>query len=137
MGRFALKQMIGKNAVELNLPPAYSRLHPIFNVSLLMPFVGFDEIIPDFSFSSHNDFPQNFVDWASMTFVVDYCCLYPRLHKYLIRGNDASNLNDEWRLLTTIPPNIDPFLQHFHHSTPTYAAGPSQEVWEQRARTLV
>lgn len=31
--------MVGRNAVRLQLGQAYSRLHPVFNVSLVSPYV--------------------------------------------------------------------------------------------------
>lgn len=131
LGPFVVKRMVGKNAVELQLTPTYSRLHPVFNVSLLMPFIGSNEDVKDQDTPVQDTFPDNFVDWASMQYVVDYRCLQPGIHEYLIRGNDVSGLNDEWNLLTTLSPNLDSFLKQFHRATSRY--GPSEEVWQQRA----
>lgn len=39
-GPFPVIQMIGKNAAELRLPAENSILHPVFHVSLLMPYFG-------------------------------------------------------------------------------------------------
>lgn len=89
-----VKHMTGNHSVELQLPPVYSQLHPVFNVSLLMMYLGPDVVTPDHGQHPQNDFPQHFVDWASMTFVVDYRCLQPGLHEYLIQRNDISGLND-------------------------------------------
>lgn len=127
--------MVGKNAVELHLPTTYSRLHPVFNVSLLMPFLSSDKFIPDQPPPLHDDFPQNFVDWASLQFIMDYRCLQPGLHEYLIRGNDMTGLNDEWNLLTTLSPDLDSFLRQFHQATA--GSGPSDEVWRQRSLVMV
>jgi hypothetical protein len=38
VGPFKILRMIGSNAAELQLPVAYSRLHPVFHVSLLQPY---------------------------------------------------------------------------------------------------
>lgn len=38
LGPFSVVRMVGRNAAKLSLPKSYSRLHPVFNVSLLMPF---------------------------------------------------------------------------------------------------
>lgn len=42
LGPFLVKRMIVKNAAKLELTTAYSRLHPVFNVSLLMPYIKED-----------------------------------------------------------------------------------------------
>lgn len=125
--------MIGKNAVELELTPAYSRLHPVFNVSLLMPYLPSDTSPPPQILDPVKDFPQNFVDWASTAFILAYRCLQPGVHEYLIRGQDPSALNDEWRLLTMLSPDLDPFSKQFHLSTPSRGSGPSDVIWQQRS----
>lgn len=103
LGPFLVKRMVGKNAVELELPSQYSRLHPVFNVSFLMPYVGINPSPPTQRLAQFDTFPHNFVDWASTAFILDYCCLQPNSHEYLIRGHDPSSLNDEWHALTTLP----------------------------------
>lgn len=129
--------MVGKNAAELELTAAYSCLHPVFNVSLLMPYTG-DRT------SSFADPPLlqdnlllQFVDWASVTYVLDYRCLTTGVHEYLLRGQDSSALNDEWKLLTTLSPHLDIFLRQFHQSTPSRGPGPTNDIWRNRADLLV
>lgn len=38
IGPFTVDRMIGSNAVKLLLPPAYKRLHPVFNLSLISKY---------------------------------------------------------------------------------------------------
>jgi hypothetical protein len=38
LGPFTIVKRVGKLAYQLDLPPAMSRLHPVFNVSLLEPW---------------------------------------------------------------------------------------------------
>ncbi len=38
IGPFKIEKMAGKNAAKLELPAEYSRLHPVFHVSLLKPY---------------------------------------------------------------------------------------------------
>jgi hypothetical protein len=45
IGPFKVKKMIGKNAVELALDKDYPKLHPVFNVSLIVPYVGPNELM--------------------------------------------------------------------------------------------
>lgn len=104
LGPFRVKRMVGKNAAELELPRNFSRLHPVFNVSLLMPYVGTDYTTKETSTVLNEDWQKNFVDWASTAFILDYRCLQPDVHEYLIRGHENTNINDEWHLLTTLSP---------------------------------
>ena len=38
IGPFRIVEMVGQNAARLDLPKAYSRVHPVFHVSLLQPY---------------------------------------------------------------------------------------------------
>ena len=40
IGPFPILQMVGSNAARLELPATYSRVHPVFHVSLLQPYVN-------------------------------------------------------------------------------------------------
>lgn len=114
LGPFPVIQMVGSNAAELSLPRSYARLHPVFNVSLLMPYVREQEeavSIPDPPPLASD---QVLVDWAAARFILNYRYSGSDLHEYLIRDEEVSGLNDEWPLLSTISTNLDPFLQAFH-----------------------
>lgn len=134
LGPFRVRRMVGKNAAELELTKAFSRLHPVFNVSLLMPFHSQDKdpVVPH---QLDDTFVEDFVDWASILYILGYRCLSPGIHEYLIRNDDSSGLNDEWRMLTTLSPHLDQFLQRFHANSKQQ--GPSSSLWEQRASLLV
>lgn len=139
LGPFRVRQMVGSNAAELELPPTLSRLHPVFNVSLLMPFISehHSAEVPLSTQTQELDFLTDFVDWASTAYVMDYRCLSLDTHEYLMRGQNHSVLDDEWRLLTTLSPHLDQFLRRFHQLTPQRGEGPSNIVWESRASQLV
>lgn len=137
LGPFVVKQMVCKNAVKLSLPPSYSRLHPLFNVSFLMPYLCSEvtaSVPPPISTSGSLD---QFVDWAAFSYVLDYRKITPGVHEYLIKGQDSSSVNNEWKLLTTLSPNLDIFLQRFHRTTPFRGSGPSTAVWQQIENILV
>lgn len=129
--------MIGKNAAELELTKGFARLHPVFNVSLLIPFLAPEESNPGTLTTLNEDFVKSFVDWAAFSYILDYRNKSPGIHEYLMRGPDLSGLNDEWRLLTTLSPHLDQFLCQFHKKTPSRGLGPDASIWEQRAATLV
>lgn len=63
--------MVGTNAVGLELPPKFSRLHLVFNVSLLMPFISTDPLEIIHPSLQSEDLISDFVDWAAMTYVID------------------------------------------------------------------
>jgi hypothetical protein len=45
IGLFQVKQMIGRNAVELELKNDYPKLHPVFNLSLIVPYIGPNQLM--------------------------------------------------------------------------------------------
>lgn len=111
---FKVFRMIGKNAAELDLPHNMSRIHPVFNVSLLMPYV--DESSPTLDPPPENpqDFFDEFLDWGTVTYILDHRVSQDGIHKYLVRGLNKSGLNDGWQQLTTFPPMIS------HEVSPTW-----------------
>lgn len=124
--------MVGKNSAELFLPSKLSRLHPVINVALLMPFIADKTLDKTQVSDTTNSFLQDFVGWASSTYILEYRYVSPNIHKYLIRDEDASRLNDEWKSLTILSPNLDSFLREFHRVTPSRGPGPSLRIWESR-----
>lgn len=132
LGPFPVRRMVGENAAELELPPGYSRLHPVFNVSLLMPFVSSPSNPSTPNRTPPLDPVQALVNWASARFILDYRQPRSDLHEYLVRDEEVSGLNDEWRLLSTISPNLDPFLRTFHEQSPHLGPGPPADVWSRR-----
>lgn len=137
IGPFEIRRMVGKNAAELILPKNLARLHPVFNVSLLMPFLKDHHTPVPQTRLRKEDFLQDFVDWASVSYVLDYRRSLQGVHEYLIRKDDISGLDDEWRLLTTLSPNLDVFLRQFHERTPSKGPGPSLSTWDERGRMQV
>lgn len=132
IGPFRVIRMIGQNAAELDLPPNMSRLHPVFNVSLLMPFTESTFEKNGESLRDPQDFFDEFVDWGAITYILDYRVSRDGIHEYLVRGLDASGLNDGWQELTTFPPTLDPYLRRFHALSPAHGLGPPQLVWDIR-----
>lgn len=133
LGPFPVVRMVGENAVELDLPSAYSRLHPVFNVSLLMPFVATSADLSVPVVAPALDETQALVAWASARFILDYRQPRSDFHEYLVRDEELSGLNDEWRLLSTLSTNLDPFLRSFHAQSPHLGPGPSAAVWSHRS----
>lgn len=94
LGPFPVIRMIGENAAELALPKAYSLLHPVFDVSLLSPFVSDPQSQAQLSVVPPLTFEEAFTDWASTRFILNYQSPEAGLHQYLLRDEDPSGLND-------------------------------------------
>lgn len=121
IGPFAVVRMIGKNAVELQLSQTFARLHPVFNVSLITPFLQ-SELNPDFyqkGFSadvlpSDSDAVKFLTNWIAISHILGHCVSGGE-HFYLLRcAGNLSNENDVWTPLQDISRNLDPFIQHYH-----------------------
>lgn len=130
IGPFPVDRMIGKNAVRLVLPPEYSRLHPVFNISLVMPYFQKDSIvsIPEVPRTdiSDQDALRFLVNWVSVALIVDHR-VSNGSHEYLLRSHSSSNgENDFWVPLQQISTSLDPFLQRFHEIHWDY----SRPKWE-------
>lgn len=117
-------RMVGKNAAELKLPQNMSRIHPVFNISLLMPFVDIPSHGSAMPPRNPQDFFEDFVEWGAITSILDYRLSQQGVHKYLVRGLDSSGLDDGWRELHTIPSTFDTYLRRFHKRSPRYGPGP-------------
>lgn len=113
-----MDRMVGKNAVKLILPEEYSRLHPVFNVSLIMSYFtkgtnSQNERPAEGNFSDR-DAVEYLTNWVAIEFIVDHR-LKNSIHEYLIRASIRSgNEDDFWVPLQQISRALDPFIQRFH-----------------------
>ena len=94
--------MIGKNAVRLILPIEYSRLHTVFNVSLIMPYFNKTEVnaIPDKITDkiSDNEASSFLVNWVAVESIIDHR-FSGGIHQYLLRNNSRLNNEDDFWLI--------------------------------------
>ncbi|KAJ9519568.1 hypothetical protein QJQ45_000659 [Haematococcus lacustris] len=58
VGPFRIEAHVGEDAVKLKLPPAMSRIHPVFHVSLLRPYEGNFGRLPPTELGWLDDSPQ-------------------------------------------------------------------------------
>ncbi|KAJ9517687.1 hypothetical protein QJQ45_003988 [Haematococcus lacustris] len=58
VGPFRIEAHVGRDAVKLTLPPAISRIHPVFHVSLLRPYEGNFGRLPPTELGWLDDSPQ-------------------------------------------------------------------------------
>ncbi|PLW43290.1 hypothetical protein PCANC_17392 [Puccinia coronata f. sp. avenae] len=66
--------MVGQNAVELDIQQEYPKLHPVFNVSLIVKYVGsnslVDQLVKD-DLKEKYYRSEDLVDWSLMDKVLD------------------------------------------------------------------
>jgi hypothetical protein len=91
--------MIGKNAVELDLKREYPKLHPVFNLSLVVPYVGPNELI---NRGVDNKLKEKFyrmeevVDWSLMENVLDAQEIKKGKYEYLVGWKNLTIGNQVW-----------------------------------------
>lgn len=120
--------IVGKNAVRLILSDEYSRLHPVFNVSLIMPYFTESMSLPEKLITADISDAQSFkfiTDWVAIELIVDHR-VQDSSHEYLLRATINSGTEDDfWVPLDNISKDLDPFIQRFHeihwdHSRPSW-----------------
>lgn len=117
IGPFRVVRMIGQNAARLDLGRAYSRLHPVFNVSLLTPYVdpsiaGRPLLSPAPPLASGPQPPIR--DWRHVAGILDFRLRGRRLPEYLLRWINGTPSDDTWVPLRDISQDLDPYLLEFH-----------------------
>lgn len=127
IGPFRISKLIGSNVVQLDLGSSYRRLHPVFNVSLLTPYVppslgG----RPASTAPAINSLPSVPIhQWSQVSGILDYRNRSKHHHKYLLRWLHGSPSDDTWVSLTDISSSLDPFLLHFHSCYPKFPVPPA------------
>lgn len=120
IGPFRVVNMVGRNAVRLHLGQAYSCLHPVFNVSLVSPYVDPAQAgrpLPDTPvFTSPTVTPIR--DWRQVAGILDFWVRGKSRCEYLLRWVHGSPSDDLWIPLSDISSNLDPYLWEFHRRYP-------------------
>lgn len=120
IGPFRVAQMVGMNAVRLILGPSYSRLHPVFNVSLVSPYVD-----PSVAGRSAPLLPAPLPstlaplrNWRHVSAILDFRVKGKFRSEYLLRWAGCPPSDDAWIPLSDISTNLDPYLWEFHRRYP-------------------
>lgn len=125
VGPFVVDRMVGLNAVRLRLGDTFSRLHPVFNISLISPFI--DPRVAGRANTTAPD-PGSSIpihQWRHVTAILDYRLRGKKHPEYLLRWLHGSPADDTWVPLTDISTSLDPFLLQFHHCFPKLAPPPT------------
>lgn len=117
IGPFRVVHMVGRNAARLDLGSAYSCLHPVFNISLLTPYVdpsisGRPAVSTALPGSSRA--VPTVRDWRHVAGILDFHSRGRRSPEYLLRWTNGTPSDDTWVPLNNISRDLDGFLLAFH-----------------------
>ena len=131
LGPFPIERAISDSAYQLRLPSYLSRLHPVFNVSLLEPYSD----PSDFHTHATPD-PFPLADDPSSPSISQFldCRKLGQRYEYLVRWTGLSPEEDSWIPLYDIPttPYTNELLERFHRRHPR-AIRPHQLILERTA----
>lgn len=116
IGPFHVVRMVGKNAVELQLSAEFSRIHPVFNVSLITPFHqdSTSEVQKEIVLPSDADAIKCLTNWVAISHILGHQ-IVDNEHFYLLRGvGSVSDEDDVWTDLKDISSDLDPFIEQYH-----------------------
>lgn len=123
VGPFRVAKLIGTNAVQLELGSAFHRLHPVFNVSLLTPYID-----PSLGGRPTSTAPSSDAratlpihNWQHVAGILDYRNRGRVHHEYLLQWLYGSPSDDTWVPLTDISTALDPYLLQFHTRYPKFS----------------
>ena len=120
LGPFKVIKKLSANVYQLDLPPSMSRLHPVFNINLLEPYIS-----PS-SFPGRNDSsssPIPIVDDSSspgipISAVLDVRRIGRRFD-YLVDFEGALPTERAWIPISDIPATYNEILERFHRRHPS------------------
>lgn len=137
IGPFRICKIIGSNAAQLDLGSSLHRLHPVFNVSLLTPYIH-PSIGGRPASTSPVLAPQSTVpihNWHHVAGILDYRTRGRTHHEYLLRWLRGTPADDTWVPLTDISTALDPFLIQFHTRYPKFSIPSSLKNNSSRVQT--
>ena len=110
LGPYRIIEKIGSSAYLLNVPSYLSRLHPVFNVSLLEPYRDPSIFRPH---SSPEAFQLADDPALSIQTIHDACKIGHRF-EYFVRWKDLPESENSWIPLSDIPTSQNELIDRFH-----------------------
>jgi hypothetical protein len=114
LGPYPIVRKIGSSAYLLRLPSYLSRLHPVFNVSLLEPYIDPSD------FHTHSA-PLPFTladDPANDIKTILDCRKTGHRYEYLVRWKSLPESDDSWLPLSDIPTSFNELIERYHRRHP-------------------
>jgi hypothetical protein len=116
IGPFRVIKMVGKNAAELDIQHDYPKLHPVFNVSLLVryhdPMIVNDRGLVCGSKANYYSDDQ-VVDWSKVRGILDERILSKGKVDYLVAWKSATVGENTWISDKHIPKSASTFIETF------------------------
>ena len=119
LGPFKILDQRGKSSFLLKLPSTLSRLHPVFHVSLLEPFID-PNIIPD-RLTDPSSPPDPLLLPQSPTpisTIIDSRKV-GRRYDYFVSWKNSADSENSWLPFSEIPNNLYHILEQFHRHNPS------------------
>jgi len=136
IGPFRVIDQVGNNAYRLELPETLSRLHPVFNISLLEPYTppsSFPERLQQTS--SVPDVVLEGENVLKLKEILDVRKVGRRFD-YLVEFLDKSLSERSWIPLSDIPSNYDEIIERFHRRHASRPK-PSPGAFKAKSRTPI
>jgi transposase InsO family protein len=120
LGPFRVIEMVGKNAVRLDITREYPKLHPVFNVSLLVRYhppsqIADRRVIEGIKKSYYDS--GRVVDWSKFQQILDARPAKGKTRKgkfeFLLRWRNSTPGEDTWVLEDHIPAYFKNILQNY------------------------
>ncbi|MBW0489340.1 hypothetical protein O181_029055 [Austropuccinia psidii MF-1] len=114
--------MVGPNAVRLHIGHVYPKLHPVFNLYLVIPYkepsLNPHHPLPPIEPNIVVHFPSS-IDWRRISEILDFQ-IFKGQRQYLLRWEGCGPAHESWVPLISISQDLDEFLMHFHRLHPQY-----------------
>jgi len=117
LGPFRVDLAMGRDVYRLILPKDLSRLHPVFHVSLLLPFVDpktFSGRIGSKAPRGPASLEHRFWDEHDVEAILGYRSPARAVNQYLVRWRGGSTADDSWENGGDFSPSLHPYLEKFH-----------------------
>jgi hypothetical protein len=106
LGPFKVEEMVGKNAVRLAIGNNYPKLHPVFNVLLIVKYYNPNSLIDR---GTKVDIKEGYyrsdqmVDWSNLKAILDVRKVKKNKYEYLLSWRNLTVGNDTWVAEQHIP----------------------------------
>jgi hypothetical protein len=116
IGPFRVVKMVGKNAIELDIEKEYPRLHPVFNVSLILRYINPNIVVGRNVLEGIKDKyykDEEVVDWKLMKSILDAREYKKGKYEILVSWEGSTVANDTWIAEEHFPESMKKYLSTF------------------------
>jgi hypothetical protein len=120
IGPYEIIEKRGKSSYLLKLPPSLKRLHPVFHVSLLEPFIDPSIITdrPSHPVTTRVELAPDALTNPEISTILDSRKI-GRRYDYLIHWKNQLTSEDSWIPFAEVSTSLYPQLEQFHRRNPS------------------